>query len=226
MRKLQAILFDLDGTLLDSAPDFLLVINKMLATRALDQIQLADIEYQVSNGARAMVYQAFKNRLEAAELEAVLEALKAEFLAGYCQQINKASALYPGVDQLLSFLSEHVIPWGIVTNKPELYTTAIVRHFSLDINASAIVCPDHVKHTKPNPEPLLLACQQMSVAPQNTWYVGDHLRDIQAGKAAGMLTIGCNYGYLNKNEKISDWNADYTVEHADQITQLIKQHSD
>ena len=226
MKKLQAILFDLDGTLLHSAPDFLLVINQMLASRALDQIQLVDIKYQVSNGARAMVHHAFKNTLEAAELEDVLEALKAEFLAGYCQQINKASVLYPGVDQLLNFLGEHFIPWGIVTNKPELYTNAIARHFTLDINASAIVCPDHVKHTKPDPEPLLLACQKMSVAPQNTWYVGDHLRDIQAGKAAGMLTIGCNYGYLNKEEKISDWNADYIVEHPDQITQLIKQHSD
>jgi phosphoglycolate phosphatase len=222
MSKIDAVLFDLDGTLLDSAPDFLLVLNQMLAARGKEPITLSDITHQVSNGARAMVSYAF-NLDQTCN---AFEPLKAEFLKRYLLQLNQASSLYTGIIELLEFLESRSFLWGVVTNKPELYTTPIMQFFGLDTRAAAIICPDHVTHTKPNPEPLLLACQQMSVSAAHTWYVGDHLRDIQAGKAAGMKTIGCNYGYLNKSEDSKSWNADFTVDNAQQIIDLIKQQTD
>lgn len=222
MSKIDAVLFDLDGTLLDSAPDFLLVINQMLATRGKAQITLSDIKFQVSNGARAMVSYAFD--LDQKSMD--FEPLKTEFLKHYLLQLNTASSLYKGIIELLEFLESRSILWGVVTNKPELYTTPIMQFFALDTRAAAIICPDHVTHTKPNPEPLFLACQQMSVNTAHTWYVGDHLRDIQAGKAAGMKTVGCNYGYLNENEDSLSWNADFTVNNAQQIIDLIKKQID
>lgn len=217
MNKPQAVLFDLDGTLLDSAPDFLLVINNMLAARSAAPLSLDQLRYQVSNGARAMVRFAFGEVSEAA-----FEALKQEFLDSYLKVINQRSLLYPGIVELLNDLQQQDIRWGIVTNKPERYTTPIVEHFGWRSHAAAVICPDHVKHTKPNPEPLLLACQQMGVLPENCWYLGDHLRDIEAGNAANMYSIGCRYGYLNENEDPDLWRADQLISSPLEIIDKIK----
>ncbi|MEH6444383.1 MAG: HAD-IA family hydrolase [Oceanospirillaceae bacterium] len=218
MNKIEAVLFDLDGTLLDSAPDFHLVINEMLQTRNRDLISLAALKHQVSNGARAMVKYAFAEAATTIELE----SLKAEFLALYFERINQKSYLYAGIEQVISFLETNHISWGIVTNKPEYYTTPIITHFPCFAGAKVVICPDHVKHTKPDPEPLFLACEKMSISADKCCYIGDHERDIIAGKAANMYTIGCNYGYLNENEDSSAWQADALVDQPLHIIEQLK----
>jgi 2-phosphoglycolate phosphatase len=218
MNRIEAVLFDLDGTLLDSAPDFHLVINKMLQSRNRDLISLAALKHQVSNGARAMVRYTFPQVTTDTELE----SLKTEFLALYLKNINRKSCLYPGVEQVIRFLEANSISWGIVTNKPEHYTTPIIAHFQCFEGAKVVICPDHVKHTKPHPEPLFLACRKMSISADNCCYIGDHERDIIAGKAANMYTIGCNYGYLNENEDSNAWQADALVEHPLHIIEQLK----
>ncbi|MCJ8339618.1 MAG: HAD-IA family hydrolase [Pseudomonadales bacterium] len=217
MPKIAAVLFDLDGTLLDSALDFHFVINQMLRQRGRQNLVLENLKHYVSNGARAMVSYAF----DIDDKHPQFESLKTEFLQQYLQHLNVKSVLYPGVSQLIDFLHSHSIPWGVVTNKPALYTDLIMRHQQLSDRAAAVICPDHVSKTKPDPEPLFLACQQMQVEAKYCCYVGDHIRDIQAGNSAGMKTIGCNYGYLNKNEQSSSWGADFTVEHPRQIIDII-----
>ena len=217
MPKIAAVLFDLDGTLLDSALDFHFVINQMLEQRGRQNLPLENLKHYVSNGARAMVSYAF----DIDDKHPQFESLKTEFLQQYLQHLNVKSVLYPGVTQLKDFLHSHSIPWGVVTNKPALYTDLIMRQQQLSDHAAAVICPDHVSKTKPDPEPLFLACQQMQVEAENCCYVGDHIRDIQAGNSAGMKTIGCNYGYLNKGEQSSSWGADFTVDQPRQIIDII-----
>jgi phosphoglycolate phosphatase len=219
MTKIEAVLFDLDGTLLDSALDFHFVLNNMLDQQQKPPISLQTLKQQVSNGARAMVSTAFNIN----ENSANFEALKTQFLSDYLNNINEKSQLYPGIDKVLNFLDTHNIPWAVVTNKPETYTNIILKHFKLDSRSASTVCPDHVKNSKPDPEALFLACKQMSVAPENCWYVGDHMRDIQAGKAADMLTVGCGYGYLNDNEKATDWQSDIVINKPIELIAHIEQ---
>lgn len=218
MAKIEAVLFDLDGTLLDSALDFHFVINQMLEQRDRPSLSLECLKHHVSNGARAMVSYAFGMD----NTDPQFEPLKAEFLQKYLQHLNVKSVLYPGIGQVLDFLQSHCIPWGVVTNKPELYTELIMHHQQLHDRAAVVICPDHVLNTKPDPEPLFLACQKMSVQAHNCCYIGDHIRDIEAGNSAGMTTIGCNYGYLNKDELSSQWGANFLVDQPLQIIDIIK----
>jgi phosphoglycolate phosphatase len=225
MHKPSAVLFDLDGTLLDSALDFHFVINQMLAQENKPPINVSQLRQQVSNGARAMVSFAFKINPQSEEFE----QYKSRFLDNYLTYINKKSSLYPGVIELLSYLEHKHIQWAIVTNKPALYTRPILDYFELSDRVSATICPDHVTVAKPDPQGLLLACRKMAVAAQHCWYVGDHLRDIQAGLAAGMFTVGCNYGYLNPDENSKNWGADLLIDSPMQLINAIesdsKQHS-
>lgn len=220
MKDIKAILFDLDGTLLDSAPDFLYIINLMLAQHSQKPISLTTVTQQASNGANAMLATAFKIKANSDEL--IL--LKAEFLEHYLDLINTKSGLYPGVSQLLNHLDEQDILWGVVTNKPSRYTDLIMDHFKLTDRTAAIICPDHVQHPKPNPQSLFLAAARLGISYANTWYVGDHLRDIQAGKAAQMTTVGCRYGYLNETDDSQTWGADFLIDQPQQLISLIEQH--
>lgn len=220
MTQIQAVLFDLDGTLLDSALDFHFVLNQMLAQQQRPAISLQTVRQQVSNGARAMVSTAFNISEDSAEFETI----KANFLNSYLENINAKSQLYPGIDKVLGFLDDHKIPWAIVTNKPEVYTQSILKHFNLDKRCASTICPDHVTHSKPDPEALFLACEQMSVTAKNCWYVGDHLRDIQAAKAAAMHSVGCQYGYLNLGESAANWQPNIVInEPIELITHLEQQ---
>ena len=220
MNKIKAILFDLDGTLLDSAPDFLYIINLMLERHSQQPISLVTVTQQASNGANAMLATAFKISIDSSELS----ALKAEFLERYLELINVKSSLYPNVNQLLDYLDEQGILWGVVTNKPAKYTQLIMDHFKLSNRTKAIICPDHVKHPKPNPQSLFLAGSYLGISNANTWYVGDHLRDIQAGQAAQMTTVGCRYGYLNSHDECDTWGADFIIDQPQQLIALIEQH--
>ena len=140
----------------------------------------------------------------------------------YAQRILTTKAtLYPGMDALLLQLENAGIPWGIVTNKPERYSRALLESLGLSTRCSTLICPDHVSQSKPHPEPLFLACKQLNIDPQDAIYVGDHPRDIDAGRAAGMYTIAVRYGYLPDAPPVEQWQADLVVDNAEQIRQRL-----
>ena len=216
----QGVLFDLDGTLLDTAADFADIVQQMTEQAARPAIEYSAIHQTVSNGARALVELAFDIQHGHPDFEARLDTL----LGLYAQRIVATKAtLYPGMNALLQHMEQRGIPWGIVTNKPERFSRPLLESLGLLTRCSTLICPDHVTHSKPHPEPMLLACQQLSIEPSGTVYVGDHPRDIEAGRAAGMYTIAVRYGYLPATPPIAQWQADLIVEHAADIHQLLRQ---
>ncbi len=219
MRKVPAsVLFDLDGTLVDTAPDFHWVINELLREESRSEVSYPFIRRYVSNGARAMIRAAF----QLDEDDSSFGRLHARMLEIYQEHLDVDSKLFPGLEQCLNLLEDNDIPWGVVTNKPELYTTPVMKGLRLADKASSIICPDHVEHKKPHPEALFLACQQINCSAQDSVYIGDHLRDIEAGNRAGMTTIGATYGYLNEGEDPSDWKANHYIECATELTPLLQ----
>lgn len=219
-RKPEAVLFDLDGTLLDTAPDFHWVINQLLNEYNLPEQPYKTLRKEVSNGANAMLRSAFK----LSEGHHELPLLNKKMLDLYAQHLAVDSQLFPGVQTLLDSLEKNHIPWGIVTNKPARFTTPILSALKLDLRSACTICPEHVSKTKPDPEALLLACQQMKTTSENCIYIGDHIRDIEAGNRAKMFTIGALYGYINELENPKDWQANEYVEHADHILSVIDAH--
>jgi 2-phosphoglycolate phosphatase len=214
------VLFDLDGTLLDTAADFADVVEQLTEQAALPAIAFADIHRTVSNGARALVELTFGTDSTHPLFEERLSTL----LSLYSQRIVQTKAsLYPGMDRLLRQLESSGIPWGIVTNKPERFSVPLLESLGLAQRCSALICPDHVTHSKPHPEPLLLACQQLGISPKQTVYVGDHPRDIDAGRAADMFTIAVRYGYLPTTPPVEQWQADLIVDHVEEIRLLLPQ---
>lgn len=218
--SIKAMLFDLDGTLLDTAADFSAVIDEMTRAAGAKAVPSSAIHQTVSNGARALVELAFgltaKDPLFQTQLDTLLRL--------YSQRIeNTQATLYPGMDTLLKQMEASGIKWGIVTNKPVLYTRPLLARLKLLERCASLICPDDVKHTKPHPEPLLLACTQLGLACENVVYVGDHPRDIDAGNAAGMYTIAVTYGYLPAAPHVDTWGADLIVDRVDQIQQCLPQ---
>ena len=216
--SIECVLFDLDGTLIDTAPDFIQVVNKLLEERGQTSIDSNLISQTVSDGARALVKLAFAIEEDAEEFPKLNQRL----LDLYKDQINATEAfLYPSLDNLLQKLEQAQIPWGIVTNKPELYSVALLNELSLSERCSVLVCPDHVKNRKPHPEPILLACEKLDCNTEKTVYIGDHQRDIQAAKNADVIAIAAGYGYLNAESKIEEWYADFIVHQPEQIEPLL-----
>ncbi|MCO4756892.1 MAG: HAD-IA family hydrolase [Oceanospirillaceae bacterium] len=217
-QPLEAVLFDLDGTVLDTAPDFHWVINQLLAEEGLDPVSLESLREHVSNGARAMVCAAFNIDIENSRFT----DLHQRMLSLYLQHLDVHTTPFQGISDLLDWLEQHQVPWGIVTNKPELYTTPVMKGLNLQHRASSIICPDHVTERKPHPEPLFLACTQIGCLPENTLYVGDHIRDIESGRRAGMRTIAAGYGYIDADTDIRSWEADHCVDCASEIKPLLQ----
>ena len=217
-QPLEAVLFDLDGTVLDTAPDFHWVINQLLAEEDMEPVSLEFLREHVSNGARAMVCAAFEIDIT----DSRFTALHQRMLSLYLQHLDVDTIPFQGISDLLDWLEHHQIPWGIVTNKPELYTTPVLEGLNLQHRASSIICPDHVTERKPHPEPLFLACTQIGCQPENTLYVGDHIRDIESGRRAGMKTIAAGYGYIDADTDIRSWAADHYVDCASEIKPLLQ----
>ena len=215
--KLKAILFDLDGTLLDTAPDFIVCVNRL--REQLDKPLLADatIRAQVSNGARAMTRLA----AELPEGDPAIEALNCQLIATYQTILGQNSTLFAGIHHSLQWAAEQGLAWGIITNKPSYLTLPLMEKLSLPSPPATIVCPDHVSRSKPDPEPMLLACQHCGCEPSEAIYFGDHARDIEAGRAAGMLTVACEWGYIDPNENIEHWQADFRLRSATEIPALL-----
>lgn len=216
MKLPAAVLFDLDGTLLDTAADFVAVVNSMREQRGLSQRPDELIRAQVSNGSSALIRDGFGLASDHPDFA----PLRQELLDQYLAHISVHTRPFPGIAECLALLGQHNIPWGIVTNKPRLYSEALLSKQPLMHNCAVLVCPDDVRHSKPHPEPLLKACHTLGVAPVDTMYIGDHQRDIEAGRAAGMFTIAAAYGYIEESQP-SEWQADLLVETAISLTEWL-----
>ena len=222
MHDIKAIFFDLDGTLLDTASDFINVVHQM---QTMDQLPLIDPEIiykNVSEGSRKLVELAYQLTPGSQELE----DKRNELLDVYDRHISRAdraspAMLYPGMRRLLNTLDDKNIIWGIITNKPASYAELLITQNGLKERTQTLICPDHVSRTKPDPESLILACQQTNVEPEHCLYIGDHVRDIEAGKAAGMTTVAALYGYIKDDDNPATWQADHSINQASELLPLL-----
>ena len=202
---IQAIFFDLDGTLVDSAPDMIEAMRRLRAEQGESPIGAEAIGAVVSKGGRAMIRRGFPDADEAR-----VEALLPRFLDLYAQAIAAHAALFPGMDDVLVALETRGIPWGVVTNKPGNLARALMAELVLHHRCVALVTGDCMPLKKPDPTPILRACEIAGVVAAHCIYVGDDLRDIEAGRAAGMRTIAAGWGYLD-GEDPQQWGADCVV---------------
>ncbi|MBB4821343.1 N-acetylmuramic acid 6-phosphate phosphatase MupP [Pseudomonas solani] len=207
--RLRAVLFDMDGTLLDSAPDFIAVTQAMRVDRGLPALDDKLVRDQVSGGARAMVAAAFDMDPQAEGFE----TLRQEFLERYQAHCAVLTRPFDGIDALLQDIEKARLIWGVVTNKPVRYAEPIMQQLGLAERSAILICPDHVKNSKPDPEPLLLACSRLQLDPASVLFVGDDLRDIESGRAAGTRTAAVTYGYIHPDDNPSHWGADVVVDH-------------
>ncbi len=217
---MKAVLFDLDGTLIDTAADFIRIIQEMCRQEGKAVVDAELIRTQVSEGARAMV------KLVYPELEVedpVFLAHRQRFLNLYGQDIAVDTDLFTGMYPLLETLEQHQIPWGIVTNKPRDLSESLLEALNLTERCAVLVCPEDVSRTKPDPEPMYLAAEQIQITAKDCIYVGDHPRDIDAGRDAGMYTILAAYGYLPLAHKddLNAWQADCIVNDVAELQQII-----
>lgn len=213
-----AVLFDLDGTLIDTAPDFIRCLNLLRQQHGLPPLPPEQIRRSVSNGARAMIRIGFglePDHEDYAEKHAA-------FLDLYEAGVAVETTLFEGMDEVLLALEARGIPWGIVTNKPVRFAEPLVAALGLAERCAALVCPDHVTDRKPHPESLHLACRQIRVEPIKSVYVGDHERDIEAGRNAGMRTIAVRYGYIEEPESIERWQADIIADTVNDLAKLLQ----
>ena len=195
--KTELVLFDLDGTLIDTAPDFLYALNKILKENDEDAITEEEIRFHISEGTSKMINTFFKIK----QGDENFKKYKNQFLSEYKLNLTKNSRLFDGMKLLIQYLDNNSIMYGVVTNKYFEYAEPIIKSFKELRNLKVIICPDHVSISKPDPEGILLACKKLDVAPDNTIYLGDHLNDLIAGQAAGTKVLGCLYGY-SLDEKI------------------------
>lgn len=213
----RAVLFDLDGTLADSAPDLGGAVNRMRERRGLEPMPAVQLRPVASAGARGMLGVGFGAKPE----DAGYEALREEFLSEYESALARDSRCFEGVEDCLEALEARGLAWGIVTNKVERFTTPVVSGLGLS-RAAVVIAGDTTPHAKPHPEPLLEACRRLGIAPAQAVYVGDDLRDIQAAHAAGMPGIAAAYGYLGDGLPLEAWGADACIRTPLELLSLLR----
>ena len=199
----RAVLFDLDGTLADTAPDLAAAVNRLRTDRGLEPTPYALLRPTASAGARGMIGAAFG----LAPGDDGSEELRVQWFDRYQSNMAVESELFEGIDTLLQGIEEAGMAWGVVTNKPARFTDPLIPQIGL-AHAGCIVSGDTMPHAKPHPAPLLEGARRLDIAPSACWYVGDDLRDIEAGRAAGMPTVACAWGYCGAIEP-STWGADF-----------------
>ncbi|MQA20120.1 HAD-IA family hydrolase [Rugamonas rivuli] len=213
----RAILFDLDGTLADTAPDLAAAVNLLRTERGLEPTAYELLRPTASAGARGMIGAAFGLKPE----DEGFIPLRDGFFANYQAAMAVHSTLFPGIVELLAGIEQAGLQWGIVTNKPARFTDPLLPQIGLG-HAGCAVSGDTTAHAKPHPAPLFEAAARLGLAPEQCWYVGDDLRDIQAGKAAGMPTIACGWGYCGPVEPQA-WQADYLFGHPSELLALMQE---
>lgn len=217
LEGIEAVLFDLDGTLLDSAPDLAFAANQLRVARGYEPLPLAHYRPFVGTGARGMLRIALGVSPEDAEFE----TLKEEFFAAYEQCMGRNSQLFDGVPELLEALQARRIAWGIVTNKSQRFALPIVNKTAAFSTAGSVVCGDTTPYSKPHPAPLWEAAKRMAVSPECCIYVGDDERDIQAAHAAGMQSIAAAYGYLGGAVSVESWQPSAVIELPVELVSLL-----
>jgi len=206
--SIQAVLFDLDGTLADTAPDLSGALNRLRTERGLEPVPLALTRPHTSSGARGLI----ATGLGVAPDQPEYEALRLRFLELYAENLHVDTRLFPGMAELLGTLEQRSIPWGIVTNKPTRFTLPLLQSMGLASRAACIVSGDTTPHSKPHPAPMLHAAAKLGLTPAACLYLGDDLRDVQAARAAGMPVIAVAFGYLGESDPCT-WNADAVINH-------------
>jgi len=215
--NVQAVLFDLDGTLIDSAPDLGAAADQMRTARGLPSLPLAHYRPMAGAGARGMLGIAFGMAPDHPDFM----TLREEFFVTYEQRMTQNTLIFPGVQDMLGVLLSRGLSWGVVTNKAARFTIPLTGSMPLFASAGAIISGDTTPHAKPHPMPLLEAAKRLKVAPEHCVYVGDDERDIVAGLAAGMKTVAVTYGYLGQKADTGEWGAHATINSAGELLQLI-----
>jgi len=203
-RDVRTVLFDLDGTLADTAPDLADALNAVRQMRGLNPISYDVIRPIVSNGSNALIYLGF----ELAPGDEGFDTIREQLLDHYRDNIANKTRLFPGMEQVLSTLEADGLNWGVVTNKPSWLTEPLLRELGLYQRAACIVSGDTTGNSKPHPEPMLFACQMAGSRNHQCLYVGDAKRDIEAGRRAGMKTLAALFGYISEHEDPGQWGAD------------------
>ena len=217
-RVISAVLFDLDGTLVDSAPDLAGTANDMLQRRSREPLPYAQLRLHAGSGARGMLGAAFG----IAPGQDGYEALRDEFLAHYATRLLQETTAFEHALRMLESLDERGLPWGIVTNKSLHLAAPLATALGLLPGAAALIGGDSTPHTKPHPAPLLEAARRLGVAPEACVYVGDDPRDVKAGRAAGMGTLAAAWGYLGPGEPPEAWGADAVIGHPAELLQWLE----
>ena len=216
-----AVIFDLDGTLLDTEADFTLLLNQLLHRHDKPALPSATVRSMVSSGASTIVKQGF-DLLDGDER---LKPLLDEFLLMYEQHIPYTQAsLFENIDILIASLHSAGTPWAIMTNKARRFSAPLLTHFETFSTCAALVCPDDVGAAKPDPKGILSICQRLALAPQQTVYVGDHPRDIEAAHNAGMAAIAVRWGYLPPEPDIKHWGASFIADSPLLLTDYLLEH--
>jgi phosphoglycolate phosphatase len=215
-RTTQAVLFDLDGTLADTAPDLAYALNCMRISRQLAALPVAATRAYTSMGARGLLGVGLDVTPEHPEYE----TMRDEFLEIYAANLCRETRLFPGMPELLDELERRGLKWGIVTNKAERYTHPLLKLLGIDHRAACVIGGDTTGKTKPDPAPLFAATARMGIAPRDCIYVGDDRRDVQAGRAAGMKTIVVKFGYLHGNDP-ETWEADAMIDTPGELLQHL-----
>ncbi len=217
LKHIRAVLFDLDGTLIDSAPDLGAAADKMRTDRGLSSLPYAMYRPMAGAGARGMLKIAFDMTPEHPDFMTMRE----EFFVNYEAAMTERTYVFDGVEDVIEHIQLRQMPWGVVTNKMARFTDPLTQAMPLFATASAIVSGDTTPHAKPHPAPLFEAAKRLGVSPDLCLYVGDDERDIVAGRAAGMATVAASYGYLGEKTDISSWGADLHVDSPNKLLQLL-----
>lgn len=212
----RAILFDLDGTLADTAPDLAAAVNRLRTERGLEPTPYSVLRPTASAGARGMIGAAFG----LTPADESYEALRLAWFDQYQAAMAVHSTLFSGVPELLDGLVQAGVAWGIVTNKPARFTDPLVPQIGL-AGAGCVISGDTTGHAKPHPSPLLEGARRLGIAPEDCWYVVDDLRDIEAGRAAGMVTVACTWGYCGAIEPTT-WGADHLLDSPADLLDLVR----
>jgi len=211
----QALLFDLDGTLIDTAPDLAEATNRLREHHGLERLPYDLIRTQVSNGGSALVTLA----LELASDHPEHAGARQYLLDRYAEAVADASRVYPGLEAFIERWEAETLGWGIVTNKPRRYAEPLIA--ALGLRPGVLVCADDLPVRKPDPEPLLFAARQLGVEVERCWYIGDHWRDMEAARRAGMTAVAVRYGYIPLDEDIDDWPADYWFDTPESLVKAL-----
>jgi phosphoglycolate phosphatase len=216
--QLRAVLFDLDGTLLDTAPDMVAALNRLCREESRPPVPYDLARDHVSNGALGLLRLAFDGASEGQEAR-----FRNRFLEIYAGRLSSATTLFPGMDVILELLDRLSVAWGVVTNKPASLTEPLLEQLELLGRCACVVSGDTLPERKPHPRPLLHALEMIDIPTGQAVYIGDAARVIAAGKAAGIATVAATYGYIQPGEDPVDWGADHTIAEPGELLEFFRQ---